>query len=55
MIYYFFLKRTLTGEKMARPICTTVFIGDINDLIQIDGVMYQIVDFAVEPVDNIYM
>jgi hypothetical protein len=55
MIYYFFLKRALTGEKMARPICTTVFMGDISDFVTIDGVGYIITDFTAEPLDNIYM
>lgn len=50
MIYYFFLKRTLTGEKRETPFCSTTFIGDIGDFIQIDGIGYQITDFAVEPI-----
>ena len=47
-IYWFFLRTALEDEKRANPICTDVFIGDIGEYVEIDGVGYYIDDYAFE-------
>ena len=48
-MYYIFdylLKRTLTDEIISIP--SDDFLGDINEIIDIDGCCFTIVDYVVE-------
>lgn len=47
-IFYFFLKSSLDDVPAKAPICTDVFLGDIGDFVDIDGVGYIITDYAEE-------
>lgn len=47
-LFYFFVKRSIDDVMREAPICTTVFIGDIGEFCEIDGVGYIIVDYAIE-------
>lgn len=47
-IFYYFLKRTLTGETSKYPITTDVYMGEIGDYVDLDGCGYIITDYAVE-------
>lgn len=50
MLFYYFLKRSMTGEMRELPICTDSWMGDISNYIEIDGVGYIIVDYAIEQI-----
>ena len=48
IIFYFFVKRAVDDTKREEPICTNVFLGDIGDFCEIDGVGYIITDYTEE-------
>ncbi len=50
LIFYYFLKSSLTGRAKATPYCTDTFLGDISEYCEIDGAGYIIDDYAVEEV-----
>lgn len=50
-VFYFFIKRSLDDAAQQNPICTTVFLGDIGDFFEVDGVGYIITDYAMEQIN----
>lgn len=50
-IFYYFVKRALTGEVKELPICSDEYLGDINDYIEYNGTGYIIIDYAIEYVN----
>lgn len=50
-IFYYFVKRALTGEVRELPICMDTYVGDIGDFFCFNGEGYIITDYAVEYVN----
>ena len=50
IVFYFFVKSTLTDNKREFPICTDQWLGDIGSYVEWDGIGYTITDYAVEEV-----
>lgn len=48
MLFYFFLKSSVDDTPKSSPVCTSVFIGEIGEFVELDGVGYIITDYAVE-------
>jgi len=47
-VFYYFLKKNLTGEMREVPYITESYLGEVGDFCTIDGIGYTIVDYVVE-------
>jgi len=47
-IFYYFLKRNLTGRTKKTPYPSFDYLGEPGEYVNLNGVGYTIVDYAVE-------
>lgn len=48
MIFWYFLKSSVDDVVKTSPICSQVYLGEIGDFVELDGVGFIIVDYAIE-------